>query len=180
MSTATYWDLAVYIGPAAFIACAAPLLFLAWRTHRKGKRFAAMRAKYGDVEHYMWSAADRREFFNFDEPRAYRIVTALIVVGIALSGIGVAFAYYPWRAEFWQWRSVSGEVESIESRFTGTGDGTSQEYVAVIDGIARRLTDPRAAMLAPGDHVDLMCKQSWQYGAASINVCRWGGEVVNR
>lgn len=173
MNEVVYWSPSVYVAPAAFVVIALVTLVWAHRTRAKGKRLRAWLATGQPT--YM---AD--EMFMCRTPRGYTVGWIGALAGlVVLAGTMIA-SHYPLEAEYHQWRSVTGEVERVESRFTGTGGSTSQEYVAVIGGVEHHLTDSRAALLESGDEVSLMCKRMWQYGAASILTCRWGGEVVNR
>lgn len=171
---AYYWDLSVYVAPAVFVAVAVPVLILAHRTRAKGN-LLRRRLRQG------YSALTSRELFMFDRPGSYTAAWVLTLASLAMLGAGLIAGHYPLEAEYHQWRSVSGEVERIESRFTASGNGgTDQAHVVVMDGAEYHLTDTRAALLSEGDRVSLMCKRAWQYGAASLLTCRWGGEVVNR
>jgi hypothetical protein len=76
-----------------------------------------------------------------------------------------------------QWRDVSGTVEQeVESRLIPAGEGMAERYIVTLDGVPFGVDDSRAALLEPGDKVELACHLEWQYAANDGYVCRWGGE----
>lgn len=104
-------------------------------------------------------------------PAVGGIVTLLIVAGVALSPLG----YYPYKAEYHQWRPQSGVVAEINKRLVASGDGMSEKIVIVYKGSSTEYgcEDTRCALVKVGDSVDLKCKRSWQYASVSGYNCRF-------
>lgn len=104
----------------------------------------------------------------------FLVFTICAGVATVLAGLLTALSMWPYDSEFHQWRTVSGEVEQVESRLIADGDGMSERYVVTIEGRPFGVDDTRAALLSEGDEVSLRCKREWQYAADSGWGCRWG------
>lgn len=101
-------------------------------------------------------------------------VVLVAVVGFALSPLG----FYPYKAEYHQWREVSGEVVDIDKRLVSSGEsGMEEKFVVRFDGSSQefRVDDTRAALVEPGDQLTVACKRQWEYAATAGYVCRWIG-----
>jgi hypothetical protein len=87
------------------------------------------------------------------------------LVGI-LSAVGMFFGYYPFSAEYHQWREASGTVQTIDSRLIGENKSTSTKFVvSFTDDPAAQFgcNDTRCAGVHPGDHLTLTCKRANQW-----------------
>lgn len=91
-----------------------------------------------------------------------------------LAGGLTALSLVPYDAEYWQWRPVDGVVQSVDSRLLKDGEGMSERYVLTINGTPYGVDDTRAATVAAGDKVRLMCTKEWQWAADDGYACRWG------
>lgn len=100
------------------------------------------------------------------------LAVLLVLVGVALSPLG----YYPYKAEYHQWRSTSGVVAEVNKRLVSDGDKGMNEKIVVrykdSDG-AYGCEDTRCALLKVGDTLDLKCKRAWQYASVSGYDCRF-------
>jgi hypothetical protein len=96
-----------------------------------------------------------------------------VIVGVALSPLG----YYPYGAEYHQWRDVSGVVADTGSRFLPSSDGKATEQKIVVRYAGSDLDfgcqDTRCALVKKGDTLDLRCKRTWQYQSVSGYDCRF-------
>ena len=122
----------------------------------------------------LWRAwSNNRDAYDSAEFLAF----TLMALGFtAVAGLATAASMWPYDSEFHQWRTVSGEVDRVESRLIADGDGMSERYIVTIDGLPFAVDDTRAALLSKGDDVRLACKREWQYAAESGWGCRWGQE----
>lgn len=101
-------------------------------------------------------------------------VVAVIVLGV------YAFAMFPFGAEYHQWRSTSGVVESVASRQVSDGDSGMQTKFVIKyrDGGERGCTDTRCSLVQPGDEVELKCRKVWQWQATPGFDCNWVNRVA--
>ena len=84
-----------------------------------------------------------------------------------------AVAFFPYKAEYHQWRSVDGAVTAINKRLISQDKGMAERYVFTVNGHPYGVDDTRAATVKVGDTVNLMCVREWQYASVSGYVCRW-------
>lgn len=88
----------------------------------------------------------------------------LVSGGVALALIvAMAWGFYPYKAEYHQWQTVTGEVQAVEKRLLKDGDGMSERFVVEIDGQQLGCDDTRCADVKVGDTASLSCKREWQY-----------------
>lgn len=108
------------------------------------------------------------------------IACVVTCIGVVLSPIG----YYPFDAEYHQWRKVSGVVEDSGSRLLASSDGKATEQKIVVRFAGSDLDfgcqDTRCALIKKGDTLDLKCKRAWQYQSVSGYDCRFIGRVAVR
>lgn len=96
----------------------------------------------------------------------------LLVVGLALSPLG----YYPYKAEYHQWRDKSGVVAEVSKRLVSDGNNGMNEKIVVRyenNGGEFGCEDTRCALVKKGDTLDLKCKRAWQYASVSGYDCRF-------
>ena len=111
---------------------------------------------------------------GLDKFLVYRLpAVALALAALTSAGITAA-SNIPFKAEYLQWRPVTGVVEQADSRFNSRGEGVSEVYVLTIDGQPYRVDDNRAITVDEGDTVSLMCTREWQWAASDGYSCRWG------
>lgn len=78
----------------------------------------------------------------------------------------VAFGMYPYKAEYHQWRDVSGVVATTNSRLIAGDHATDQKFVVSFVGAPDKqfgCNDTRCAGVRPGDHLTITCKRTWQW-----------------
>ena len=119
-----------------------------------------------------WIAADS-DLDNMDKFLLRAPAFAAILGAVAAIGI-TAGSNIPFKAEYLQWRPVTGVVEQADSRFNSSSEGVSEVYVLTIDGQPYRVDDNRAITVDEGDTVSLMCTREWQWAASDGYSCRWG------
>ena len=119
----------------------------------------------------------RGDVDDFDRP---------LFIGSAISCWAVAFViallmalptgYYPYKAEYHQWRTHSGVVAEVSKRLVGDGDSGMSEKIVVRykeDGGEFGCEDTRCSLVKAGDVLDLKCKRAWQYASVSGYDCRF-------
>lgn len=91
----------------------------------------------------------------------------LVVVGLA--------GFYPYGAEYHQWRPVSGTVAKIDKRLIGNGKGMEEKFVVVFagDGQQYGCNDTRCASVRPGDSLAITCKRTWQFAGTDGYDCNF-------
>lgn len=96
------------------------------------------------------------------------LVGAVIVVGIT------ALCFFPYQAEYHQWRPVEGTVQQIDKRMVSNVDGMEERYAVTINDTVYGVDDTRASTLREGSHVRLSCIKEWQWASSPGYGCRWG------
>jgi hypothetical protein len=94
------------------------------------------------------------------------------IVGTALPSFGM----YPYKAEYHQWRDVSGTVEKIDKRLIGSSDKMEDKFVIRFANSGGRqfgCDDTRCASVTAGDWLKLSCKRVWQYTGTDGYDCRF-------
>lgn len=100
-------------------------------------------------------------------------------VVLALVVVGSLFALYPYSGEYHSWRVHEGTVAQIASRLVASGEkggGTDQKFVVTFKGSSQEygVVDTRAALVKPGDHLQITCIRRHQWGAGVDGYdCRW-------
>jgi hypothetical protein len=109
-----------------------------------------------------------------DDDSTFAVVGGLVALAVAVGIIISPLGYYPYKAEYHQWRPVVGQVESVNKRLISAGkSGMEERYVLTIDGKPYGVDDTRAATVKAGDTVSIKCKRDWQYASVPGYVCRW-------
>ena len=101
---------------------------------------------------------------------ALAIAAVFVIVTLTPAGM------YPYKAEYHQWREVSGTVEKIDRRLIGNGDSMEDKFVirfAYSGGRQFGCDDTRCASVEPGDALTLSCKRAWQYTGTDGYDCRF-------
>lgn len=88
------------------------------------------------------------------------------LIGLMLVGFnGDYLTYHP----------VNGKVSAVASRMISDGKAMSTRYVFQINGQAYGVDDTRAALVKPGDTVNLNCTKEFVWGSTSNGwACNWG------
>lgn len=154
MTPETHWTLGVLIGLPiagflAFILLALTIASaLAWKRDRR-------RHGSSDMSSAFWT------FLG--------ILLAVVVTSLVL--------FFPYKAEYHQWRPVSGTVAQIQSRLVSKDKGMEQKFVVRFTDRRQEyaVEDTRASLLSKGDKLIVSCKKSWQWAAAPGYDCRWIG-----
>lgn len=106
----------------------------------------------------------RADWEVLDLPRSAVVTFGALIVATTLA---IAFgSFWPFSAEYHQWRPVAGQVAAVQSRLIGDGGGgTTQKFVVRLkdDGSEYACEDTRCSLVKVGDRVDLSCKRAWQY-----------------
>ena len=104
---------------------------------------------------------------DFPELAVFAGIVLVLLVGISAAG------FYPYKAEYHQFRPVTGQVEKIGKRLVSEGDGMQERYVFRINGQDYGVDDTRASQTQVGDVVSLSCIREWVYASTSGWACRW-------
>jgi hypothetical protein len=118
-----------------------------------------------------WAARQRSSYASREGA-----VLAWVFLGVALITVAVAaWLFYPYEAEYHQWREVSGTVETVDSRLLPSGDAVQEKFVVRFEGDRQEfgVEDTRAALLEPGDQLTVTCKRAWQFAGTDGYDCRW-------
>ena len=116
-----------------------------------------------------WRSARTRGSFT-DAP----VLLAGGVVALLVLGIGTAVGFYPYKAEYHQFVTKVGTVESIKSRLLGSSDSFQQKFVVrYTDGRLFGCEDTRCAVVKPGNTLTLACKRTWQYAGEDGYDCKY-------
>jgi hypothetical protein len=148
----TRWSLGVLIGGPVLALVGLLIVAALWLVWRLGREW--------------W---DREAMV----PRALPVT----ILSVALAGwlVGVVAGYWPFSAEYHQWRPTSGKVLAISSRFLGNGQSsTTQRFVVQLEGVGQRsCDDTRCALVHKGDVLHLSCKRSWQFSGVPGYDCNY-------
>ena len=94
-------------------------------------------------------------------------------VGALVLAVGTVIGFYPWKAEYHQYVTKVGTVQSISKRIVG-GDKINEKFVArYTDGREFGCEDTRCALVKPGDRLVLACKRTWQYAGVDGYDCKF-------
>lgn len=130
---------------------------------------------FGVAQAWRWLlGSDRSEEYG-DWGIALTISIIASVVYLALI-VGIGFGYYPYKAEYHQWRPVTGQVAEVSKRLVGNGDGGMSEKIVVrFKGNPQEYgcEDTRCSLVKTKDSLDLKCKRAWQYSSTSGYDCRF-------
>lgn len=120
-----------------------------------------------------WQRGDDTEFLAFG---------ALSILAAVTTTAGLWWGMYPWKAEYHEWRPVTGVVATVDSRLTAnTSGGMEDKFVVTLTdnpGQQYGVLDTRAASLRPGDHLDITCVRRWQWSGThgyDCNFVQMGG-----
>jgi hypothetical protein len=108
------------------------------------------------------------------------LVSAVVVVLVAIIGGWVAF---PLSGQYHRFVPKTGTVAVVGSRLVSSGSGNSatmqQKYVVTFtDGESYGVLDTRAANVAKGDKLTVMCERVFQWNAPNEGWdCNWGQDV---
>lgn len=157
------WTLGVLIGLPIAVVIVFLLLAVAGLMQWYGRTRASRKSSYG------WST------------RKYMLVWSPIVAAVAVIVAAItAFSFWPWHAEYHQYRDVTGTVEQVSSRLISAGDqgGSNQKFVVILQqrpGTPYGITDTRASLLHKGDPVHLRCIREYEFGSNNAGYnCKWG------
>ena len=106
------------------------------------------------------------------------LTTAVVLTVLLASPAG----YYPFSAEYHQWREVSGTVTQIDKRLIGNGKSMEDKFVVRFDGDRQQFgcDDTRCASVREGDELTLSCKRAWQYTGTDGYDCRFVSTEATR
>lgn len=106
-------------------------------------------------------------------------IAYLLALGLFLAS---PLCYWPFSAEYHQWRDVSGTVQQIDKRLIGSGDGMEEKFVVRLEGTSQQFAcdDTRCAQVRVGDSLSLSCKRAWQYTGTDGYDCRFISTEVTR
>lgn len=137
----------------------------------------------GTVLCFRWYLRERNdEFYTSD--RGFALGCTLVGIALQLVLIGSClYAYFPYSAEYHQYRTVTGTVERISNRLivnTDSDGNTSggQKFVVIFKGSGGKqygINDTRASLVRPGDKIAINCIRVFEYGSTDGYDCKWGG-----
>lgn len=102
---------------------------------------------------------------DFDRPMLLGLGIAG-AAGAVLAVVGFWWGMYPWKAEYHEWRPVSGVVASVDSRLVPAGSNSMEDkFVVTFEGNPQQygVLDTRAAGVKPGDTLTITCVRRWQW-----------------
>lgn len=101
--------------------------------------------------------------------QAERDTCAWVTIMAAVSAVTIAvctwWGMYPWKAEYHEYRQVSGVVSTVTSRMVATGSGMEDKFVVRFGGDDREygVLDTRIAAARIGDRLTVLCVRRWQW-----------------
>lgn len=157
MADSGTWTLGTLIWLPTLVVIVAALVYVARRLYRYAERVSGR--TYSDAPEARWLARSA-------------LALAAVLVILTLTPWGM----YPYKAEYHQWRTVSGTVEKIDKRLIGNGDSMEDKFVvrfADSNGAQFGCDDTRCASVEAGDALTLSCKRVWQYTGTDGYDCRF-------
>lgn len=108
----------------------------------------------------------------------YLGIAITCVAAAVVAAVGLWWGMYPWKAEYHEWRPISGTVAKVDSRLmsTGAGDGSMEDkFVVTFEGNPQRygILDTRAASVEPGDSLTITCVRRWQWSGTHGHDCNF-------
>lgn len=98
---------------------------------------------------------------------------AVLVAVAALTWWGM----YPWRAEYHEWRQVTGIIDDVAARRVAAGDkgATEDKYAVRFAGDARQygVLDTRMANARRGDRLTITCVRQYQWAGTHGYDCQF-------
>jgi len=154
------WTLPVYIAPPLILLGLAACVYGV----RKGLE---RRRKYAAPDRYGLKQFERGEGTWLAAGCAVSALTTVVIAAIS---------FFPYGAEYHQWRAVSGTVAAVDSRLVTQGSSSlSERFVVTFEGSSQpfAIDDTRAATVRPGDDLTIACKREWVYASVDGYGCRW-------
>lgn len=116
----------------------------------------------------------RRYWLSHPRDPETKWLARFLFASAVLLVIGIAAGYYPWKAEYHQYVTKTGTIETISSRLLGSSDSFQQKFVVrYTDGREFGCEDTRCSLLKPGDALVLACKRTWQYAGVDGYDCKY-------
>lgn len=102
------------------------------------------------------------------------------IVTVPLAGFYFGAVLPPYDASFYQTYRITGQVEQIESAFSGEEGTMSQVFIAKVDGVDAfiRSDDQRFRTLEVGDDLNLVCSKEFRYFQEAWFECSFGGPAT--
>ena len=114
-------------------------------------------------------------FASYSEDAWFLSGGSAVIALITLAIVGLS--YYPYKAEYHQWRPTTGVVTDMNKRLVSDGDnGMSEKIVVVINGQEYGCNDTRCSLVEKGDTLTLKCKRSYEWSSVPGYDCHF----VNR
>jgi hypothetical protein len=126
------------------------------------KRFSLLRK---DIQEHGDSMYGSKSF----DCNTFGVVAGVCFGAVVVCALGLWWGMYPWKAEYHQWRPVSGVVETVDSRILPAGESSmEQKFVVRFKGNLQQygVLDTRAAGVKPGDVLSVACVRRWQWSGA--------------
>lgn len=123
-----------------------------------------------------WEITERGD--RYGDPAIAKGLWITMLAGIVLASAGLWWGMYPWKAEYHQWRPVTGRVTTVDSRMVPAGEhGMEQKFVVMFDGNPQQygVIDTRAAGVKPGDQLTITCVRRWQWAGEHGYDCNFVG-----
>lgn len=123
------------------------------------KRFSTMRR---DIQEHGDTTYGMKAF----DCNSFGVGAGICFAAVVLCAFGLWWGMYPWKAEYHQWRPVSGVVDTVDSRILPAGDSSmEQKFVVRFKGSPQQygVLDTRAAGVKPGDRLTVTCVRRWQW-----------------
>lgn len=101
------------------------------------------------------------------------LVSTLVAL---LIGLSLWWGMYPWKADYHEWRAVSGTVEQINHRLTSTGEKSMEDkYVVKFWGNTQQygVLDTRMATVEEGDDLVITCVRRYQWSGTHGYDCNF-------
>lgn len=126
----------------------------------------------------VWAGVRIRKHGELDAgPEAFIGMMFGVATFLGLGGFYFGWMLPPYDTSYYQTYRITGELESVESAFSGDEGTMSQTFVAQVKGVDYfiRSDDQRFRTLEAGDDVNLVCGKGFAYFQEPWYDCSFGG-----
>lgn len=113
-------------------------------------------------------------WLTWSDSGPFPLIGGTLLAGV-IWGIFTWAAWPPFSMQYHELRPVSGIVQSVSSRFLGSGNNsTTQKFSVEMNRTIYGCNDTRCSQVRPGDRIVMLCSQSWQANGVPGYDCNWG------
>jgi hypothetical protein len=104
-----------------------------------------------------------------------------VILTLLVTGVTIFLVLFPFGYAYNNYVPISGNVQSLTTRFISDGGGgTTQYYLVYLNGNPYKCNDTRCANLKKGGGVTLLCEKQFQFNTPNQGyLCNWGKLGLN-